>query len=292
MRRPALVPSTRVVLCALLSSVLGAGCSAHFAPRASSMRMLTQPQREGPRPLERSVFSRFPGGQLTEEALQTILASAPELELPARVGVLPIVPAHDSRGPTPDYREVPNGVRPLVETLRKGDTFSLVTEMLPIPSGALGMEALREIAARYRLRYILLYRELSERESELNGSAWGYPTLIGAFFLPGHTLRVRGYVEASLFDVKTGLLLFTTRRAMAREVYSTPFGHRRKHRALHAHAVIDAAPGLAADVRTEALRFADAARREAAARTSAHARTTESPATLPVPGGPQAANGP
>jgi hypothetical protein len=51
---------------------------------------------------------------------------------------------------------------------------------MPIPSGALGMEALREVAARYRLRYVLLYREIIRPRTRLNGWAWTYPTLLGA----------------------------------------------------------------------------------------------------------------
>ncbi|CAN5462731.1 hypothetical protein BH11MYX1_BH11MYX1_54400 [soil metagenome] len=47
---------------------------------------------------------------------------------------------------------VPAGQSQLVRTLRKDAAFALVTEMMPIPSGALGMEALREAAGRYRLR--------------------------------------------------------------------------------------------------------------------------------------------
>ena len=46
--------------------------------------------------------------------------------------------------------------------------FTLITEVLPIPSGALGMEALREVAARYRLRYLLLYREELSRSVSAN----------------------------------------------------------------------------------------------------------------------------
>ena len=75
-----------------------------------------------------------------------------------------------------------------------------------IPSGALGMEALREIAARYRLRYLLLYREVLAKDTRLEPWAWGYATIVGALFLPGKRQEVYGYTEVSMFDVKTGLL--------------------------------------------------------------------------------------
>ena len=59
--------------------------------------------------------------------------------------------------------------------------------------------------ARYRLRYIILYREVLAKKQYANIWAWGYATLIGALFLPGKQQEVYGYIEATMFDVKTGL---------------------------------------------------------------------------------------
>ena len=61
----------------------------------AKMRMASAPMAAAgsapmPAPLDRSLFARDPGGALSEDALQKILASPIELELPARVGVLPI----------------------------------------------------------------------------------------------------------------------------------------------------------------------------------------------------------
>ena len=109
---------------------------------------------------------------------------------------------------------MPPGLAPFVDRLRKDPAFSLVTQTMVIPSGSLGMEALRENAARYRLRYILLYREVLGRREVLGPWAWGYATVVGALFLPGQKQDIRGYIEASMFDVKTGLLMFTTRRSI------------------------------------------------------------------------------
>src|SRR5438105_1579130 len=148
-------------------------------------------------PLDRSVFARDPNGQLSEDALQKILASPIELDLPSRIGVLPIITATDWRGPSPDYERVPAGTAPLVTRLRKDPAFSLVTEMMPIPSGSLGMEALRECAARYRLRYLVLYREVLAKQQRLGPWAWGYATAVGALFLPGNEQEVYGYIEAT-----------------------------------------------------------------------------------------------
>lgn len=215
-----------------------------------------------PVPLQRSVFARDPQGQLSEDALQQILGSRLELDLPARVGVLPVIAASDWRGPNPDYIRVPAGVAPFVKRLRGAEGFTLVTEVMPIPSGALGMEALREISARYRLRYVVLYREVVRKRTRLNAIAWGYATIIGALFLPGQEQVVGGYMEASLFDVKTGLLLFTTRRSVRANTSTNIWYQDDKIEELQAKLVSRFAPDLADDVKTDLYRFADAVRIE------------------------------
>ncbi len=243
---------------------------------AQQMKLASAPMAQGaapsmanaPPPLERSLFAKDPAGALTEEALQRILASPIELDLPARVGVLPIATHMDWRGPGPDDR-VPAGLAPLVKTLRKDRAFTLVTQTLVIPSGALGMEALREIAARYRLRYLLLYREVLAKDSEFSAWAWGYATLVGALFLPGKRQEIYGYTEVSMFDVKTGLLMFTTRRAVTATQTTNQWHQNTKLDKLAAAAVTKFAPELAADVLADLRRFAAAAIAENMQRTGA-----------------------
>jgi hypothetical protein len=60
----------------------------------------------------------------------------------------------------------------------------------------------------------VLYREVLAKKTKHNGWAAGYATIVGALFLPGQRHEVYGYIEASMFDVKTGLLMFTTRRSI------------------------------------------------------------------------------
>jgi hypothetical protein len=247
-----------VVVCLIIGS---AGCSAKMAskPMAPSAVMAQAPAE--PAPLDRSLFSRDPNGQLAEDALQRILAAPIELDLPSRVGVLPIHTATDWRGPGPDDR-VPAGVANFVEKLRRDAAFSLVTQTMVIPSGALGMEALREVAARYRLRYLLLYREVLARADRLDVWAIGYATLVGALFLPGKHQEVYGYIEASMFDVKTGLLMFTTRRAITASQRTNEWHTDVKHDQLAARAVSKFSPELATDVLADLRRFAGAAEAE------------------------------
>jgi hypothetical protein len=250
----------RLVLLSLVVS-LASGCASQGA-RYASTPMADAPPTAAPAPLERSEFARDPQGQLSEEKIQTILAARLELALPSRVGVLPIVDATDWRGPGPSYEMAPGAVANLVEELRGGEPFSLVTEMMPIPSGALGMEALREMAARYQLRYVLLYREKIQQNRRSNAWVAGYVTLLGALFLPGDTLTVDGYVEASLFDVKTGILLFTVRRRITGERATNVWHTDLKLATMQRRAAVQAAPELAKDVRVASYRFAEAAAQE------------------------------
>ncbi|HEU0033699.1 MAG TPA: hypothetical protein VFQ53_23895 [Kofleriaceae bacterium] len=256
------IRAASVVVCLVISVVACGG----GAPRMSSARMAEGAQPpSAPPPLDRSLFARDPNGQLSEDALQKILAAPIELALPARVGVLPIATAKDWRGPSPDDR-VPAGVSAFVGTLRKNPAFTLVTQTMVIPSGALGMEALRETAARYRLRYLLLYREVIAKHEHMGVWAWGYATLVGALFLPGQQQEVYGYIEASMFDVKTGLLMFTTRRAITAAQRTNRWNTTAKLDQLLATATTKYAPALATDVLADLHQFAAAAVAENAQR--------------------------
>ena len=268
-----------VILVTLAASACAGGA------RYASARMpavAAAPAAAVPPPLDRSYFARDPDGQLSEDALQKILAAPIELDLPARVGVLPIVTATDWRGPGPDLKRVPSGTGAFVKGLRGAETFSLVTDVMPIPSGALGMEALREIAARYRLRYLILYREEVRHRVRVNGVALFYATLVGALFLPGQTLDVSGFLEASVFDVKTGLFLFTVRRSVGALEDSNVWHQGYKLEQLQARLAGKFAPELARDLRADTRRFAEAVRVENEARAAA------APPAPPVPAGPTA----
>jgi len=277
-----------LVLVSLLA-VLSTACGASKMRMASSAMPSAQPSMAAPAappPLDRSVFARDPNGQLSEDMLQKILAAPIELDLPSRVGILPILTAADWRGPSPDYERVPAGVSPLVFRLRKDAAFSLVTEMMPIPSGSLGMEALREAAARYRLRYVILYREVIAKKNHLNAWAWGYATGIGALFLPGDQHEVFGYIEATMFDVKTGLLMFTTRRSVYASTAENEWRTDAKLAQLASNTVSKFSPDLAQDFLLDVRRFAHAAVAENARRSGAPA---EDLVKIPPPGGPTVA---
>ncbi len=245
-----------LVLASCLASLASLG-----ACGASRMKMASAPMAAAPSgaaPLDHSLFTKDPNGQLSEEALQKIIASPIELDLPARVGVMAVSAASDWRGPGPDGG-VPPGLSPLVDRLRHDASFSLVTQTMVIPSGSLGMEALRENAARYRLRYLILYREVIAKRSTLGPWAWGYVTGIGALFLPGQEHEVYGYIEASMFDVKTGLLMFTTRRSITAHDTTNNWHTQEKLERLASNALAKFSPDLAVDLLADLRKFANAA---------------------------------
>jgi hypothetical protein len=169
---------------------------------------------------------------------------------------------------------VPAGVAPFVKKLRDAKPFTLVTEVMPIPSGALGMEALREVASRYRLRYLVLYREHLSRSHRFNGWGWGYLTGVGALFLPGRTHEVFGYIEASMFDVKTGVLMFTARRSIYGSTSTNNWNTGAKTAKLESKLLGKFAPELANDVDTDLHRYRRAAEVENERKTRLASSTT------------------
>jgi len=177
----------------------------------------------------------------------------------------------------------PAALSVFVKKLPSDDAFTLVSEMIPIPSGALGMEALREAAARYKLRYLVLYREQVTRKRRTNAWAVGYTTIVGALFLPGSTLEVDGYVEASLFDVKTGLLMFTVRRRVNARQRSNVWHRDHKIASLQRKLAKKAGTDLAKDVRTGLFHYRAAVRVE---NKRMRARAKRTPKAPPIAGTP------
>ena len=98
---------------------------------------------------------------------------------------------------------------------------------------ATGTAGLRELAARYRTEYVLLYRHRFADSTHANGFAAGFITLVGALFLPGTTVESAGVLEATLFDVKTGTILFTVNERVRGETSSTPLGVDRAEETQH-----------------------------------------------------------
>lgn len=204
-----MLPLNSCLKLGLLTSLVCLGaCGA--APKAA-LEAPAPPAAAAPRPvLDRSLFSRDSTGSVSEDDLLRVLAARVEITLPARIGVVALDTALDpeKRAPVAEQAIV---AKSLTRTLKGSPHVSAVTDVsteLPNPSG---IEGLRAIAARYRTRYLMLVNTVSEDRSHLNNWAWLYATGVGVFLAPGQTVATEGLLEASLFDVKTGTVLYTVR---------------------------------------------------------------------------------
>jgi len=218
------------------------GCAATRYPQAR-MPDLEPLALQTPPPLEENHFSRDRMG-VTETELRAMLDAPVFLEEHARIGVVPV-----RSGYAPDEGvPVESAPATLTDALEGSGLFELASELStdwPTTSGTAG---LRELGARYRTEYVLLYRHRFSDETYANGLAAGFITLIGAFFLPGTSIDSAGVLEASLFDVKTGTILFTIHERIRREAIAPPPGVETKIGHLHREMITEAAKKLADQV--------------------------------------------
>jgi hypothetical protein len=196
---------------ALLALLGGTGCATGRAPLEASMAPMAfsdeaAASKPAPPPiLTENRFRRDNAGSISEEALREVLASPVFLEEKARVGIVPVQGSYALDMDVP----LPAVTAALAEALDTSGEFELASEVstdFPVDRGISG---LRELAARYRCDYLLIYRHRFVDDAYMNPVAWGYFTVLGALFLPGRTIESAGVLEATLFDVKTGTLLFT-----------------------------------------------------------------------------------
>jgi rhombotail lipoprotein len=216
---------------------------------------------EAPRPvLARSLYAKDSSGSLSEDDLQHVLEAPIDLQFPARVGVVPLAQPFDPQG------EVSIGVRSVASrdfarAIAGHPHFSHVSDIsTDLPNGG-GLEGLRVIAARYRLRYLILYSERFEDATHLNAWAWLYPTVVGMFIAPGVTVKSQGLAQADLLDVRTGTILFSVVEPMGVDDDQLMIGAARSHRELQADAAAKAARSLAKRVASqtnELIAFAEA----------------------------------
>lgn len=223
------------------------------APAAAPAPVLTQ-----------SLYSKDASGALSENDLGRILESPIDLAFPARVGVVPMSGPFNARGEV-EIATRNTAAEKLAKSLLGASQFSHVSDVstdIPNPGG---IEGLRVLAARYRLRYLVLYSERFEDDTHLNGWAWTYPTLIGMFLAPGVTVESRGLAQADLLDVRTGTVLFSVVEPMQVSEQSWMIGAAREHRKEQGAAAAEAAERLGKRVASQAnvlVAFADRAAKE------------------------------
>lgn len=191
-------------------------------------------------------------GTLSEEALRAILEAPVQLDESQRIGVLAVTDSYKPERGVP----VPGVPAELTRALEGTGFFQAASEMTTDWPADGNIPGLRELAARYRSGYLLLYRQRFVDDDYANAWAWLYPTIVGAIVAPSRTLETAGVLEATLFDVRTGTILFTAYERVRARSDETPFDDDRKLRAMKARLLEQAAGKLADQVVSKVRRLA------------------------------------
>lgn len=244
------------MLLTLAMTTLTGACGASHAAMEPHMAplQLSEQAPAAPAALDVNHFVRDKPAGLTEDALREILAAPVYLEEGARIGVLPVETGY---APDPD---LPLAAVPasLSTALEGSGLYEVTTEVSTgFPTGV-GIGGLRELAARYRSDYLLLYRHRFIDRSYVN--EWGvmWLTVLGAFFVPSETLETAGVLEATLFDVKTGTILFTVYERVTQSSAENIWHNDRKRREMKQALLEGAAKKLADQVVWKSQRLAAA----------------------------------
>lgn len=227
----------------LLALCLSTGCAAAHSSLRGAAELAPLALAPAPAPLVDNHFLRDRSA-VNPSQLKEILAAPVFLEANARVGIVPV-----ASGYGPD-QEVPREGVPatLAEALEGSGLFDMASEVSTGWPADSGLPGLQELAARYRTEYLVLYRHRFVEESHSNGWAAGYATVVGALFFPGQTLEADGLLEATLYDVKTGTILFTVNERVHRSAISAPPMAAGKLAALRSALLAEGGPRLAQHV--------------------------------------------
>jgi hypothetical protein len=214
----------------LLTLLAGTGCARARPLMAELAPMALAPHASEAQPpiLTENHFTRDRSGGISEAGLREVLAAPVFIEEKARVGVVPVREAYALDVEVP----LPGVPAALADALEASGAFELAFEISTDFPADRGISGLRELAARYRTDYLLIYRHRFVDRSYFNPFAWGYLTGVGTLFLPGSTLETAGVLEATLFDVKTGTLLFTVHERVHAEDRVNAWHHELKTQGL------------------------------------------------------------
>jgi hypothetical protein len=226
----------------LVAAVAMAGCGAARAPMEVPMAPL--PVETPAAVLQENHFQRDRSGQVSEEALRAILAAPTFLEEGARIGVVPVATGYEVEDGLP-LATVP---QVLSDKLEDTGFFEVASEMTTDWPADGSVRGLRELGARYRAEYLLLYRHRFVDRWYLNGWAWTWPTVVGLFASPSYSVETAGVLEATMFEVKTGTLLFTVFERVEDDDMVNIWHHDRKRRKLEEALLSKAAEKLAKQV--------------------------------------------
>ena len=271
----------------LVTLTLGSlGCGAANKPlRAPTMAALAVTAPSPPAALKANHFRRDGAGSISEADLQRVLAAPVFLEEQARIGVVQVSDRYETD------RDLPLDPPPrvLAEALGSSGLFEVSTEVSTEWPADSGISGLRELAARYRAEYLLLYRHRFLDRARANAWAWTYLTVAGLFVAPARTLESAGVLEATLFDVKTGTILFTVFERVHGDRTANVWHNAHKRRALKQRLLGRAMDRLAERVVTQSRLLAAARPGAAPTQTTRHAQasTATPPERTPDAAGPR-----
>jgi hypothetical protein len=215
---------------------------------------------EAPKILDVNHFNRDSMGTLSEADLRNILQAPVFLEEKSRLGIVPVSDGYGANGEIPVVG-VPGA---LAKTLDDTGQFEIVSEVSTDFPATGSIAGLRELAARYRCDYLLLYRHRFVDRVYASGWAWTWATLVGQMIAPANVLEAEGVLEATLFDVKTGTILFTTFERVKDKKEENVLDTERKQKELREKLLADATKSIGKSVVEQIGRLA-AARKDAEA---------------------------
>lgn len=193
-----------LVVTALFAPLVTACGGAPRKPLAAQLAPLPV-ATPAPKPLQTNHFQRDRVAAIPEAAMREILDAPVFLEENARLGIVPV----QTRYELDQHIPLTAVTGTLGDQLSTSGFFEVVSEVTTDWPGTRSIAGLREIATRYRAEYLLLYRHRFVDRAHVNAWGWTWLTGVGLLFAPSHTLESAGVLEATLFDVKTGTLLFT-----------------------------------------------------------------------------------
>jgi hypothetical protein len=177
-----------------------------------------------PSPLTRSLFEKPREREnLSEDVLQKILNAPVEPEFPARAGVV-VLSRPFSRSSYPSLEPGDEAPQLLAREIERSRHFVMVSDVSPYLADGQHIESLRELATRYRLKYLVVMNVRYTDRSRVNSWGWGWLSVVAIPFLPAYTLQTTGLMEATLLDVRTGTFLFTTQVHVRATNRTTPWG--------------------------------------------------------------------
>jgi len=270
----------------LLLLVLGATSCA--ASRTIALETTRLPAAAGQSAkLTRSLFDKpLDRANLSEDVIQRIVNAPIDPEFPARAGVV-VLSRPFTRSAYASLEPGDEAPQLLARELERSAHFVMVSDISPYLADGQHIESLRELATRYRLKYLVVLNTRFVDRSRVNRRGWGWLSVVGIPFLPAYTLRTQGLMEATLLDVRTGTFLFTSQVQIKATDRTTPFGTDEKHTDLQRDASLRAARELGRAFLGKCNRLVAASRRGSTGSTESRptaASTRKQPSAPRAPG--------